>query len=87
MFRPTLLPMGSMQQVVMTAGGGVFTTGTLSQPITRPVTSLQAPLTEQHMPHTQPVVMQQHAMRTQRSVPKADLYLCNTSCNASGNEC
>ncbi len=90
MFRPTLMPMSHgmssmQQQVVMSAGGGVFTSSSMSQPITRPVTSLQAPLTE-HTPHTQSVVMtmQQHPMRAQRPIPKADLYLCNTSCNASG---
>ncbi len=77
LFRPTLMPMGSMQQVVMSTGGGVFTSSAMSQPTTLPATSLQS------LPSaTQSVVMQ--PMRPQRSIPKANLYLCKTSQNASG---
>ncbi|XP_064392050.1 uncharacterized protein LOC135339729 [Halichondria panicea] len=76
LFRPTLMPMGSMQQVVMSTGGGVFTSSAMSQPTTLPATSLQS------LPSaTQSVVMQ--PMRPQRSIPKANLYLCKTSQNAS----
>ena len=72
------MPMGSMQQAVMSTGGGVFTSSAMShQPVTLPATSLQSlPST------TQSVVMQ--PKRLQRSIPKANLYLCKTAQNASG---
>ncbi len=78
LFMPTLMPMGSMQQAVMSTGGGVFTSSAMShQPVSLPATSLQSlPST------TQSVVMQ--PKRPQRSIPKANLYLCKTAQNASG---
>ena len=84
LFMPTLMPMGtSMQHVVMSAGGGIFTSTAMGQPITLSAGTVPALPTE-HIPHTQPVAMVAQPVRPQRTVPKADLYLCKTANNASG---
>ena len=75
------------QQVVMTSGGGVapiFTTA-MGQPMALPAVSLQS-LPPEHVPHLQPITMVMQPQKPQYSVPKADLYLCTTSNNATGKE-
>ena len=84
LFMPTLMPMGtSMQHVVMSAGGGIFTSTAMGQPITLSAGTVPVLPTE-HVPHSQPVAMVAQPVRPQRTVPKADLYLCKTANNASG---
>lgn len=59
-----------------------FTSTSIGQPMTLLAGSIQTLPTE-HIPHSQPVAMAMQPVRPQRTVPKADLYLCKTANNAS----
>lgn len=84
MFFPTLMPMHSLPQVVMTSGSVVVSAG---NGMTSVITGVGAPVltTAAFSSQTHPMSVGLSGAAMEQETRKADLYLCSTSNNATGN--